>query len=102
MQGRDLSPVTDKLWKRFYEKQFGVKNTNLAIERMRVRKVSIRWMKLYEVSLLWLIYHLLVFLLKYLLLLLVFFLEHGSPFVFKMVFFCPGFIRSYNFLKSCT
>ncbi|GMP67658.1 hypothetical protein CsSME_00027576 [Camellia sinensis var. sinensis] len=47
-EGRDLSPVTDKLWKRFYELQFGGKSTNLVIERMKQKKVSFKWKKLYE------------------------------------------------------
>lgn len=49
--GRDLSPVTDKLWKRFYERQFGETNTNLAIERMRRCKASFRWKDLYDAKL---------------------------------------------------
>ncbi|KAJ9172859.1 hypothetical protein P3X46_016056 [Hevea brasiliensis] len=49
--GRDLSPVTDKLWKRFYELQFGEANANLAIERMSRCKASFRWRDLYEAKL---------------------------------------------------
>ncbi|KAB5531854.1 hypothetical protein DKX38_018524 [Salix brachista] len=49
--GRDLSSVTDKLWKTFYEKQFGERSTNLVIERMRQKKVSFRWLQLYEAKL---------------------------------------------------
>ncbi|CAK9158912.1 unnamed protein product [Ilex paraguariensis] len=45
---RDLSPVTDKLWKRFYEIQFGAKSTNLVVERMKQKKVTFRWKQLYE------------------------------------------------------
>ncbi|XWS44492.1 hypothetical protein CRYUN_Cryun15aG0050100 [Craigia yunnanensis] len=48
---RDLSPVTDKLWKNFYELQFGRANTNLVIERMKHKKVSFRWRQLYEAKL---------------------------------------------------
>lgn len=47
-EGRDLSPVTDKLWKKFYERQFGVKSTNLVIEKMKQKKVSYKWKQLYE------------------------------------------------------
>ncbi|PKI33622.1 hypothetical protein CRG98_045978 [Punica granatum] len=50
-KGRDLSPVTDKLWKKFYEKQFGPENTNLVLRRMKQKNVSFRWMKLYEAKL---------------------------------------------------
>ncbi|EEF36498.1 Protein pof4, putative [Ricinus communis] len=50
-QGRDLSPITDKLWKTFYEKQFGEREANVAIERMRRYKVSFRWKKLYQAKL---------------------------------------------------
>lgn len=47
-EGRDLSPVTDKLWKKFYERQFGIKSTNLVIEKMKQKKVSYKWKQLYE------------------------------------------------------
>jgi hypothetical protein len=40
LQGTDLSPVTDKLWKKFFEKQFGVDRTNEVIWD-HVRKKSI-------------------------------------------------------------
>ncbi|XP_021898463.1 transcription elongation factor B polypeptide 3 [Carica papaya] len=50
-KGRDLSPVTDKLWKIFYEKQFGAKSVNLVIERMKQKKVAFRWKQLYEAKL---------------------------------------------------
>lgn len=46
--GRDLSPVTDELWMKFYKKDFGEKNFNLVIERMNKKKVSFRWKQLYE------------------------------------------------------
>ncbi|KAI3983438.1 hypothetical protein MKX01_038858 [Papaver californicum] len=45
---RDLSPVTDKLWRKFYEKHFGAESTKTLIERMNKRKVSFKWMQLYE------------------------------------------------------
>lgn len=47
-EGRDLSPVTDKLWKKFYEKEFGVANANLVVERMEKKKVKHKWIRLYE------------------------------------------------------
>ncbi|PSS16375.1 Transcription elongation factor B polypeptide like [Actinidia chinensis var. chinensis] len=50
-EGRDLSQVTDKLWKNFYELQFGAKSTNLVIDRMKQKKVSFKWKKLYEAKL---------------------------------------------------
>ncbi|XP_055961403.1 elongin-A isoform X2 [Mercurialis annua] len=46
-QERDLSPVTDKLWKSFYEKQFGERNTNSVTEKMRRCKISFKWIDLY-------------------------------------------------------
>ena len=48
-QGRNLSPVTDKLWKKFYEKQFGTNNTNEVIKRMKEKRVNFRCMQLYVV-----------------------------------------------------
>jgi elongin-A len=30
----DLSPVTDSLWKRFYQREFGEEHTNMVIKRM--------------------------------------------------------------------
>nr|DAD48158.1 TPA_asm: hypothetical protein HUJ06_018095 [Nelumbo nucifera] len=50
-EGRDLSPVTDSLWKKFYEQQFGAKSANLVIERMKQRKVSFKWRDLYDAKL---------------------------------------------------
>lgn len=47
-EGRDLSPITDKLWKKFYEIKFGVENTKTVVERMREKNVTFKWMKLYE------------------------------------------------------
>lgn len=47
-EGRDLTPVTDKLWKKFYERQFGRENTNIVSERMQKKKVAFRWIQLYE------------------------------------------------------
>ena len=47
-KGRDLTPVTDKLWKKFYKKEFGEKSLNVVIERMKEKKVAFRWKQLYE------------------------------------------------------
>ncbi|KAK4394769.1 Glutamyl-tRNA(Gln) amidotransferase subunit A, chloroplastic/mitochondrial [Sesamum angolense] len=47
-EGRDLSPVTDKLWKKFYKLQFGADSTNTVVERMKLRKVTFKWRQLYE------------------------------------------------------
>lgn len=47
-EGRDLSSVTDDLWKRFYEKQFGQESAELVISRMRQKKVVFKWRQLYE------------------------------------------------------
>jgi hypothetical protein len=41
--------VTDKLWKKFYEKEFGTKNTEQVVERMRKSLKSFKWIQLYEV-----------------------------------------------------
>ncbi|KAB9055689.1 hypothetical protein FH972_026943 [Carpinus fangiana] len=50
-EGRDLSPATDKLWKKFYEKQFGAKNTEQVVERMRKSSKAFKWIQLYEAKL---------------------------------------------------
>lgn len=47
---RDLSPVTDKLWRKFYEKQFGVESANAEIKVMRQKKRTIKWKHLYQVG----------------------------------------------------
>ncbi|KAG8662622.1 hypothetical protein MANES_01G129050v8 [Manihot esculenta] len=47
----NLSPVTDKLWKRFYELEFGVANANFVTERMKRCKASCPWRDLYEAKL---------------------------------------------------
>ncbi|GAU42678.1 hypothetical protein TSUD_131060, partial [Trifolium subterraneum] len=47
-KGTDLSPVTDKLWRKFYEKRFGIDATNLAINRMSKSRVSFRWLQLFQ------------------------------------------------------
>lgn len=50
-EGRDLSPVTDNLWKKFYEKQFGARNTEQVVERIRKGSKSYKWIQLYEAKL---------------------------------------------------
>lgn len=47
-EDRDLSPVTDKLWKNFYVQQFGSKSTSIVVERMKQKHVSFKWRQLYE------------------------------------------------------
>lgn len=50
-QGRDLSPVTDKLWKKFYEKAFGAAKTEVVVKRMMKTKTTFKWLQLYEAKL---------------------------------------------------
>ncbi|XP_010525255.1 PREDICTED: elongin-A-like isoform X2 [Tarenaya hassleriana] len=47
----DLSPITNKLWKRFYEKQFGYEKMKIVIERMKQNRVTFKWRHLYEAKL---------------------------------------------------
>ena len=49
LQGRDLSPVTNKLWKKFFERQFGAESAELVVERMKKRRVEFKWRELYKV-----------------------------------------------------
>ncbi|XP_060190844.1 uncharacterized protein LOC132620166 [Lycium barbarum] len=46
--GRDLSQVTNRLWKTFYQIEFGEKSINQVVERMKQRKVTFKWKQLYE------------------------------------------------------
>nr|XP_016506950.1 PREDICTED: uncharacterized protein LOC107824664 isoform X2 [Nicotiana tabacum] len=50
-EGRDLSPVTDKLWKRFYKIQFGEKSINQVVQDMKLRNGTFKWKQLYEAKL---------------------------------------------------
>ncbi|KAL0002190.1 hypothetical protein SO802_015971 [Lithocarpus litseifolius] len=50
-QGRDLSQVTDNLWKKFYEKQFGKEKTEEVVRRMVKSKMTFKWIQLYEAKL---------------------------------------------------
>lgn len=47
-KGRDLSSVTDSLWKRFFEKQFGVDDANEVIRKMKQKQTVFKWRRLYE------------------------------------------------------
>ncbi|KAK1267670.1 hypothetical protein QJS04_geneDACA000630 [Acorus gramineus] len=47
-KGRDLSSVTDNLWKRFYQQQFGVDSFNVVIKRMKEKGVKFKWRQLYD------------------------------------------------------
>lgn len=48
---RDLSPVTDTLWKKFYEAKFGTKSVDGVMERMGKYKVTFKWRQLYQAKL---------------------------------------------------
>ncbi|GAB2263060.1 hypothetical protein Droror1_Dr00004057 [Drosera rotundifolia] len=50
-EGRDLSCVTNNLWKTFYEKEFGIEHTKVVIERMRKQNCSFSWRLLYQAKL---------------------------------------------------
>ncbi|KAJ8485503.1 hypothetical protein OPV22_017988 [Ensete ventricosum] len=41
-------PMTDDLWKIFYEQHFGVESANTEINRMKQKKVVFKWRLLYE------------------------------------------------------
>ncbi|XP_027063245.1 uncharacterized protein [Coffea arabica] len=47
-EGRDLSPVTNKLWKKFFERQFGAESAELVVARMKKRRVEFKWRELYK------------------------------------------------------
>ncbi|XP_062191750.1 uncharacterized protein LOC133895450 isoform X2 [Phragmites australis] len=44
----DLSPVTDALWKRFYQRQFGEDNLNLVIKKMKQSRAHYKWQDLFR------------------------------------------------------
>lgn len=50
-KGRDLSPITDKLWRRFFEREFGIKAADEVIEKMKRKKVTFKWSALYQAKL---------------------------------------------------
>ncbi|XP_024157268.1 uncharacterized protein LOC112165089 [Rosa chinensis] len=45
---RDLSPVTDTLWKSFYEKEFRIECTNSVSEIMKEWNLKFKWSELYR------------------------------------------------------
>ncbi|XP_022979565.1 uncharacterized protein LOC111479243 [Cucurbita maxima] len=48
-KGRDLTPVTNKLWKTFYERKFGKDAVNGVLEMMK-HKESFKWKQMYELK----------------------------------------------------
>uniref|UniRef100_A0ACD6A1R2 Uncharacterized protein n=1 Tax=Avena sativa TaxID=4498 RepID=A0ACD6A1R2_AVESA len=44
----DISPVTDVLWKRFYQQQFGEENLNLVIKKMKQSGARYKWKELFK------------------------------------------------------
>ncbi|KAM5556086.1 hypothetical protein ABKV19_023796 [Rosa sericea] len=44
----DLTPITNKLWKRFFEREFGGKATDEVIQKMKIKKMSFKWSELYQ------------------------------------------------------
>ena len=51
LQDRDLSPVTDDLWRKCYGRQFGNDAMNMVKERMSNRGTKFKWRQLYQVVL---------------------------------------------------
>lgn len=49
--GRDLSQVTDKIWKKIYEAVFGTRHTNDVVEKMKMCKGKFLWRQLYQAKL---------------------------------------------------
>ncbi|KAG9454524.1 hypothetical protein H6P81_007428 [Aristolochia fimbriata] len=48
-KGRDLSSVTDTLWKKFYEQHFGEESINLVLNEMKQQGVLVfKWKQVYE------------------------------------------------------
>jgi elongin-A len=50
-EDRDLSPVTNNLWKIFYRLEFGEKSTKLVVDRMKEKKRVFKWRDLYQAKL---------------------------------------------------
>ncbi|EPS68581.1 hypothetical protein M569_06188, partial [Genlisea aurea] len=50
-EDRDLSPVTDKLWKKFFKLQFGADSMNFVVEKMKQKNVNFSWRRLYKAKL---------------------------------------------------
>jgi elongin-A len=50
LEQKDLTEITDPLWKRFYQKEFGEDHTNLVIKRIKAAKGKVpTWRELFEV-----------------------------------------------------
>lgn len=49
--GRDLSSVTNKLWKKLYEAKFGTEAMNKVIENMKRKRQRFPWRQLYQAKL---------------------------------------------------
>ncbi|KAL6125615.1 hypothetical protein ACLB2K_073671 [Fragaria x ananassa] len=47
-KNRDLSPVTDKLWKSFYEREFGTESTESVSQIMKEWNLKFKWSELYQ------------------------------------------------------
>ncbi|CAA7401892.1 unnamed protein product [Spirodela intermedia] len=47
-EDRDLSAVTDDLWRIFYERAFGADSVSIVVKRMKQKNVNFKWSKLYE------------------------------------------------------
>lgn len=50
-EDKDLSPITNKLWKRFYESKFGEDHTKLVVNRLKQVNAPFTWRQLYEAKL---------------------------------------------------
>ncbi|KAL5722733.1 hypothetical protein ACHQM5_006217 [Ranunculus cassubicifolius] len=50
-QGRDLSSVTNKLWRRFFQQKFGMETFHSLSENLKRNKVVFTWRMLYEAQL---------------------------------------------------
>ncbi|KAJ1267468.1 hypothetical protein BS78_07G058500 [Paspalum vaginatum] len=44
----DLSPVTDPLWRQFYQREFGQEHTNLVIKKMKLGGANYKWRDLFK------------------------------------------------------
>lgn len=51
LEQMDLSSITDPLWRRFYQREFGVDHTNQVIEKMKaIRGKTFTWRELFKVK----------------------------------------------------
>jgi elongin-A len=46
----DISPVTNVLWKRFYQHQFGEDNLNVVVDKMKQTGARYKWKDLFKVK----------------------------------------------------